>query len=69
MSETKSNIDLSAFADDYLIVGERDSPDASRVFVANRKADETTRRRGDSTGVVITVRGLLPGSPTAASCR
>jgi hypothetical protein len=66
MSETKSNIDLSAFADDYLIVGERDSPDASRVFVANRKADETTRRRGDSTGVVITVVSTPPGDEANA---
>lgn len=55
MPDSKPNLDLSVFADDYLIVGERDSPDGSRVFVANRAATDDARRRSDSTGVLITV--------------
>jgi len=54
MSDPKLLPDLSAFANEYEIVGERDSPDESRVFIANRVTDDA-RRRDDRTGATITV--------------
>lgn len=65
MSEQNTSIDLSAFADEYDIVGEQDSPDESRIFVANRKSDDT-RRRDDRTGVLITVHSTPAGDEANA---
>lgn len=65
MSEQKTSIDLSAFADEYEIVGELDAPDDSRIFVANRKTD-ATRRRDDRNGVLISVHAPPPGDEANA---
>ena len=65
MSDTKPPIDLSALSDEYTIVGERDSPDDSRIFVADRKSDDS-RRRDDRTGVLITVYSTPPGDEANA---
>ncbi|MDB4885092.1 MAG: hypothetical protein JWN79_530, partial [Gemmatimonadetes bacterium] len=65
MSDQKTAIDLSAFATEYEIVGEQDSPDESRIFVANRKTDDA-RRRDDRTGVLITVHSTPAGDEANA---
>ena len=40
MSDTKSAPDLSVFENDYDIIGELDSPDESRVFIASRRTSD-----------------------------
>lgn len=54
MSETKQSLDLSALENDYEIVGEVSGSRDSRTFMATRK-DAGTKRRGDDTGVLISV--------------
>src|SRR4051812_5568742 len=65
MSEQQTSIDLSAFANEYDIVGEQESPDESRIFVANRKSDDA-RRHDDRTAVLITVHSTPSGDEANA---
>ena len=56
MSDPKSSSpDLSALANDYDIVGEVGGSRDARAFMATRKAGTGSKRRDDTTGVVITV--------------
>ncbi|CAN5805627.1 hypothetical protein BH11GEM1_BH11GEM1_17430 [soil metagenome] len=56
MSDPKpSSPDLSTLANDYDIVGEVGGSSDARSFMATRKAATGTKRRDDTTGVVITV--------------
>ena len=50
-----SSPDLSTLANDYDIVGEVGGSKDARSFMATRKAASGTKRRDDTTGVVITV--------------
>lgn len=54
MRDTKPSPDLSSLNDDYEIVGEITGSGDAHSYIATRKG-EGTKRRGDQTGVVITV--------------
>jgi hypothetical protein len=54
MKEPKQPFDLSSLSADYDVVGEQGSTDDVRRYLATRKGD-TTKRRDDQPGVLITV--------------
>jgi hypothetical protein len=54
MRDTKPTPDLTSLNDDYELVGELTGSGDARSYIATRKG-ESTKRRGDQTGVVITV--------------
>jgi hypothetical protein len=54
MRDTKPTPDLSSLNDDYELVGELTGSGDAHSYIATRKG-ESTKRRGDQTGVVITV--------------
>jgi hypothetical protein len=66
MPDTKPAPDLSVFEQDYDIIGELDSADASRVFIASRRTSDDNRRREDRPGVMITVVGTPAGDEANA---
>ena len=54
MSETNQSPDLTAFENDYDVVGEVRGPGGVRAYTATRK-DEGAKRREDQSGVMISV--------------
>ncbi len=54
MKESTQSFDLSPLATDYDVVGQQDGTDGVRRYLATRKGD-TSKRRDDQPGVLITV--------------
>jgi hypothetical protein len=65
MKESTQSLDLSPLAADYDIVGQQDGTDGVRRYVATRKGD-TSKRRDDQPGVLITVFSTPPGDEANA---
>lgn len=65
MKELTQSFDLSLLATDYDIVGEQDGADGVRRYVATRKGD-TTKRRDDQPGVLITIFSTPEGDEANA---